>query len=111
MVDEKSIYDFSSQIARKFRPEKIILFGSYTQGTANDDSDVDLLVILPFEGKPIRKASEILRKTRPRIPVELLVRTPEQVKTRLALNDYFLHEVMNKGKVLYESPWNLSGKG
>lgn len=94
-----------------FVPRRSSFFGSYTQGTATDDSDVDLLVILPFESKPIRKAAEILRKTRPRIPVELLVRTPEQVRTRLALNDYFLHEVMNKGKVLYESPWNLSGKG
>ncbi len=104
MVDEKSIYDLSSKIVRKFRPEKIILFGSYTYGTATDDSDVDLLVILPFEGKPIRKASEILKKTKPRIPVELLVRTPEQIRTRLALNDYFLREIMDKGKVLYESP-------
>ena len=75
-------------------------------GRPTEDSDVDLLVILPFEGKPIQKATEILKKTKPRIPVELLVRTPEQVKRRLALNDYFLREIIEKGKVLYESPYH-----
>jgi predicted nucleotidyltransferase len=103
MVDEKSIYDFAGQVVRKFHPERIILYGSYIYGTPTEDSDIDLLIILPFEGKPIKKASEILRKINPRIPVELLVRTPEQVKRRLSLNDFFFREIIEKGKVLYES--------
>jgi predicted nucleotidyltransferase len=104
VVSKKSIEDFSSQIVRDFHPERIILFGSYTYGIPTENSDIDLLIILPFEGKPIQKASEILRKIKPRIPVELLVRTPAQVKKRLALNDYFLREIIEKGTVLYESP-------
>ncbi len=103
LIDKKSIEDFSGEVVRNFHPERIILFGSYTYGKPTENSDVDLLIILPFEGKPIQKASEILRKIKPRIPVELLVRTPTQVKQRLALNDHFLREIIEKGKVLYES--------
>jgi predicted nucleotidyltransferase len=104
MVNRKSIEDFSGEVVRNFHPERIILFGSYTYGMPTEDSDVDLLIIMPFKGKPIQKASEILRKLKPRIPVELLVRTPVQVKQRLAMNDHFLREIVEKGKVLYESP-------
>ncbi|MBI4507617.1 MAG: nucleotidyltransferase domain-containing protein [Chloroflexi bacterium] len=81
----------------------MILFGSYAYGDPTGASDVDLLVILPFEGSNMRKAVEIMNRVSPRFPVDLLVRTPEQVRQRLAWNDFFLREVMEKGKVLYES--------
>ncbi|HKR02517.1 MAG TPA: nucleotidyltransferase domain-containing protein [Pyrinomonadaceae bacterium] len=57
----------SEGIAREFQPERIILFGSYAYGTPGADSDVDLLVILPFKGKPAHKALEILNRMNPRI--------------------------------------------
>ena len=79
------------------------LFGSYAYGTATEDSDVDLLIVLPFEGKAAHKALEIIRKVKPRIPLDLLVRTPEQVKERIANNDWFMREVFEKGRKLYES--------
>lgn len=104
MVDEKSIYELSERIVQGFQPERIILFGSYARGNPTEDSDVDLLVILPFEGKGIRKAAEILNQVNPRIPVDLVVRTPEEVQQRLEWNDFFLREIVEKGKVLYESP-------
>lgn len=103
MIPEEEIQELSERIAREFRPHSIILFGSYAYGTPTDDSDIDLLVILPFDGKPIHKALEILRKVRPRIPVDLLVRTPEQVKERMDNNDWFLREVLTEGRRLYES--------
>lgn len=103
MVAIEAILDFSQRVAREFRPESIILFGSYAYGEPTSDSDVDLLVILPFTGKPSRKAVEILRKTNPRIPVDLVVRTPEQVRERVANEDWFLREVLEKGRRLYEA--------
>lgn len=103
MVDPKSILDLSERIVRKFHPQKIILFGSYAYGEPTSDSDVDLLVVLPFAGKDIQKAAEMLNQISPRIPVELVVRTPEQIQQRLQWNDFFLREIMEKGKVLYES--------
>ena len=103
MVDEQSIKDLTERIVQKFHPQKIILFGSYVTGSAGEDSDVDILVILPFKGDAIRKSTEILKTVQPRIPVDLLVRTPDYVRQRLEWNDFFLREIMDQGKTLYES--------
>jgi len=89
------------QIAEKFQPEKIILFGSYAYGTPRPESDVDLLVVM---GTPLRnreQAAQIARAIDYHFGLDLLVRNPQQLAERLALGDFFLQEVMGKGKVLY----------
>ena len=103
MVEMKKIEDLTSQIVREFNPERIILFGSYAYDRASDDSDVDLLVVLPFEGKPVRKAIEIRNKINARMPLDLIVRTPEQLAERLAQNDWFMREIVERGCTLYEA--------
>lgn len=103
MVEQQLIDDLAKRIAQEFEPEQIILFGSHAHGNPNRDSDVDLLVIMPFEGKGTRKAVEILNRVNPRIPLDLVVRTPEEVQRRLDLNDFFLREILERGRVLYES--------
>ncbi|HBG05868.1 MAG: hypothetical protein A2075_07860 [Geobacteraceae bacterium GWC2_58_44] len=103
MITQKQIDDIAARIAASCRPEKIILFGSYAYGNPCEDSDLDLLVVLRFEGQPIYKSMEILEKVHPTLPVDLIVRTPEQLATRLELHDFFLQEVVRKGKVLYEA--------
>ena len=103
MVDPNLISALSDRIVREFRPEQIILFGSYASGKPNEDSDIDLLVVLPFEGKAAYKAGEIRTKVRPEFPVDLIVRTPEQVADRLAMNDWFMRDIFAKGRVLYEA--------
>ena len=65
MIDEKKITDLGERIAREFQPERIILFGSYAYGKPRPDSDVDLLVVLPFDGKGFRKSLEILNRVDP----------------------------------------------
>ena len=90
-------------VAREFHPQKIILFGSYAYGRPTPDSDVDLLVVLPFEDKPVQKSVEIRLKLRPSFPVDLVVRTPEMVRERLAMGDDFMRELLEKGRVLYEA--------
>jgi predicted nucleotidyltransferase len=103
MVEMNKIEDLTSQIVREFSPERIILFGSYAYGRASDDSDVDILVVLPFEGKPVRKAIEIRNKINARVPLDLIVRTPEQLAQRLAQNDWFMREIVERGRTLYEA--------
>lgn len=102
-ITRSHIRKYAEQIAKQFRPNKIILFGSYAYGKPTNDSDVDLLVIMPFEGKGAQKATEILLATDPRFPIDLIVRTPEQVRERIELGDFFLREITKKGKVLYEA--------
>ena len=103
MVDMKEIRDLTSQIAREFSPERIILFGSHAYGQPGNDSDVDLLVVLPFKGKPVRKAIEIRNKINAGVPLDLIVRTPEQVADRVAQNDWFMREILERGHTLYEA--------
>jgi predicted nucleotidyltransferase len=103
MVEMKKIEDLSSQIAREFNPDRIILFGSHAYGQPHDDSDVDILVVLSFKGKPVRKAIEIRNKVNAKMPLDLLVRTPEQLADRLAHNDWFMREVVERGRTLYEA--------
>lgn len=102
MVTMDRIQDICDRIAREFRPERIILFGSYARGDADEDSDVDLLVIMPFEGKGARKAAEIMKRVQPHFPVDVIVRTPETVRERIKLGDFFLREAVEKGKALHE---------
>ena len=97
----EQILTLSDRIVREFQPEQIILFGSYAYGTPGVDSDIDILVVLSFKGKSLHKALEIIRKINPEIPVDLLVRTPEQVQERIVNNDWFMREVFEKGRTLY----------
>src|SRR2546430_11210045 len=71
MVEMKKIRDLTSLIAREFNPDRIILFGSYASGQPDYDSDVDILVVLPFKGKAVRKAIEIRNRINAQIPLDL----------------------------------------
>jgi predicted nucleotidyltransferase len=93
----------ADQIAREFHPEKIILFGSYAYGTPTEDSDVDLMVVLPFEGTPARTAGSIIFRVHAGFPMDVIARTHQQVEERLSMDDYFMMDVVEKGKVLYEA--------
>jgi len=104
MVSLREIRKMAGRIARDFRPERIILFGSHARGTSTADSDVDLLVVMPFKGRLSAKAVEILDRVRPRFGVDILVRTPQEVRQRLSWNDFFLREIIETGRVLYEAP-------
>jgi predicted nucleotidyltransferase len=103
MVNINEIRNLTSQIAREFNPDRIILFGSYAYGHPGNDSDVDILVVLPFKGKPVRKAIEIRNKINAGVPLDLIVRTPEQLNDRVAQNDWFIREILERGHTLYEA--------
>ena len=103
MITPSRIRALCHRIAEEFRPERIILFGSHASGQAREDSDVDLLVVMPFRGKCARKSVEILNRVEPDFPVDVIVRTPRQMRERLADSDFFLREVVKNGKTLYEA--------
>jgi len=103
MVTRRQIEELSNRIATRFHPEKIVLFGSYASGQPTEDSDVDLLVVMPFSGRSVDQAVEIRMETRSSFPVDLIVRTPEAVLERLRLGDTFISGILNAGRVLYEA--------
>src|SRR5258707_806370 len=100
MVKRAQIRAFSKAVVREFRPQKIILFGSYAYGKPMDDSDVDLLIIMPFNRKQGRKSLEIRQRIPADFPMDLIVRTPEFIAQRLKWRDCFTQEILSKGKVL-----------
>jgi uncharacterized protein len=103
MVSMKQIRDWSRSVAVLFKPDRIIMFGSYAYGKPREDSDVDLLVVLRHEGLAARKASEIRLALPSGIPVDVIVRSPEKIRERLRMNDFFVREITEKGLVLYAS--------
>lgn len=103
MVTMEQIEDLGCCIVKEFHPDRVVLFGSYARGTPTADSDVDLLIILPFEGKAVFKSVEIRLKLQPSFPVDLIIRTPGKVRERIAMGDSFMREILEKGKVLYEA--------
>jgi predicted nucleotidyltransferase len=102
MIDKKQIADLGEKIAREFQPERIILFGSYAHGTPRPDSDVDLLVVLQFEGRGFRKSLEILNRVAPDFPVDLIARRPDDTARRYEEGDPLIREALDHGKVVYE---------
>lgn len=103
MANLKEIDELTARIASEFSPDRIILFGSHAYGQPGNDSDVDILVVLPFDGKPVRKAIEIRNKVNAAMPLDLIVRTPEQLAERLAQNDWFIRDIVERGRTLYEA--------
>jgi predicted nucleotidyltransferase len=102
VVNIDTIRQISDHIIAAFQPERIILFGSYAYGQPHESSDVDLLVILPFEGTGFRKSLEILNTVNPRFSIDLIARRPEDTARRYAQGDPLIRDALDRGKVLYE---------
>lgn len=102
MVQRNKINAFVAQLARQFQPQRVVLFGSHAYGTPTADSDVDLLVIMDHQGHPAVQAAEIRKQIRAGFPLDLLVRSPRVIRQRLATDDFFITEILERGETLYE---------
>jgi predicted nucleotidyltransferase len=109
-VPLSAIKRFAGRIVRKFHPKKIILFGSYAYGSPHEESDVDMLVIMPARNA-IDQAVRICCAFDWPFSLDLIVRTPRQIElgSRDDDRDWFLSEILQKGKVLYEAPKPILG--
>ena len=101
-VTEDEIKSFVNDIINRFSPERVILFGSHASGDTTPDSDVDILVVMDFKSRPHQQSFEIRRAIRRSFPLDLLVRRPADIDRRLRQGDFFIKEIMQEGKVLYE---------
>lgn len=106
MITEESVQDVVRRIVERVQPEKVIAFGSWVEGRAGKDSDLDLLVILPIRGEEsrFRKSGEVRNAARNSpFPMDIIVRSPEDIDRRLSVGDYFIHGILKHGRVLYPS--------
>ena len=99
MVSTKEIQTTCDDIVREFAPRQVILFGSYAYGTPTEESDVDMLVVMETR----RQAWEIQERIPRRFHLDLHVWLLEDIAYRVAHNDWFLREVLEKGDVLYDT--------
>ena len=105
MVERAKIRSFCDAVAKQFRPRKIILFGSYAYGKPTEDSDVDLLVVMPRTRRRGERMAVRIRLAIPAdFPMDLIVRTPHFLSQRMAWGDSFTQEIISRGDVLYEAP-------
>ncbi|MBI4661201.1 MAG: nucleotidyltransferase domain-containing protein [Verrucomicrobia bacterium] len=102
LIPCERIQAYCEAVAGEFRPEKIVLFGSYAYGRPTPDSDIDLLVVLPFCGNDVAKAIQIRSQLDTPFPLDLLVRKPKFIAARLRERDMFIELVMTRGVVMYE---------
>ena len=104
MVSMPDIQRYCDAIAAAFQPRKIILFGSHAYGQATEDSDVDVLVVMPKARRPIRRmALKIRQKIAADFPVDILVRSDADIARRIEDRESFILDVTEKGRVIYEA--------
>lgn len=90
------------RIVERYPAQRVILLGSFARGAQRPDSDVDLLVVMPFEGTTFRKAFEIARDVGSASWIDVIVRRPEDVVERYRLGDPVMRDALDRGVVLYE---------
>lgn len=103
LINQK-LSEITEKIVNEFKPEKIILFGSYAWGNPNTDSDIDLFVVKKTDKSRLERgveAEKILWGFG--VPIDILVYTPEEVQNRLQLKDFFIENIFTKGKILYSA--------
>jgi predicted nucleotidyltransferase len=101
-IPQEEIRAVAQQIAQKFNPQKIILFGSYAYGNYHPYSDVDLLVILEEDQNGENSEVEVALSVTHKFPMDILVRSSQQLAKRLQMGDTFLRNIIEQGIVLYE---------
>ncbi len=98
------ILEIVQRVVEGYGPKKVILFGSYAYGEPNEDSDVDLLIIKDTEKRPIERWLEVKRLVRDRVrrlSVSPLVYTEKEIENRIAMRDFFVEEILERGELLY----------
>ena len=85
-----------------YHPEKIVLYGSLAAGRETEGSDIDILVIKDTDKDPWSRTAEIDQFIDHQAPIDVLVYTSGEIKERLKMQDFFIKDILENGKVVYE---------
>ena len=102
MVKKEIVAEIARKIKAHFQPEKIILFGSYAWGKPNEDSDIDLFLVMESTLRRDERARriQILFPDRT-FALDVIVYTPGELERSLKRGNPFIKEILSKGGVLY----------
>jgi predicted nucleotidyltransferase len=101
---QHTLQELLDRIVQEYRPQKVILFGSYADGHAGPESDIDLLIIKDTSERFIDRwvaVRQILADPNRKVPVDTLVLNPDEVSERRSRGDQFIEEILEKGQILY----------
>ena len=103
---ERSLINIiSERLVKNLDVVKVILFGSYATGVPTRDSDLDLLVIVNTREKGLKRYAMVSELLEPRkMPMDIIVKTPDEIKKRTEIFDPFIRNILKTGKVIYEKP-------
>jgi predicted nucleotidyltransferase len=101
LVTQPALEAFTQRLVERFAPEQVILFGSMARGEARWDSDADLLVVMPFEGRSLDTVKAMHSACEADFPLDLHLRRPEEIEPRYRWGDPFIREALNHGKLLH----------
>lgn len=99
---QKELDRIMNIIIMEYHPEKIVLFGSFTEGKIHEWSDLDMLIVKETPARPVDRCLELFRLVQPKVGVDFFIYTPDEFNVLLKEKYSFLLDVLEKGKVLYE---------
>lgn len=102
MIPMRDIQCYCDAIATAFKPEKIILFGSYAYGTPTEDSDVDVMVVMPRKRYRRDLGFKVRMKVPAAFPVDVLVEPEDRLEARIQDRESFILDVTEKGRVMFD---------
>ncbi len=95
LVTRQALQAFTQRLVKNLAPEQVILFGSQARGEARWDSDADILVVMPFEGRPQDIVKGMRNACEPAFSLDLHLRRPDEITPRYRLGDPFIREALN----------------
>ena len=102
-VTNELLDQITHKLVATLNPEQIILFGSHAYGEPNEDSDIDLLVIVSQSNEPRYRRSRLAYKALHGIcvPTNVFIMTREEVKRKVNVRSSIISRVIHDGRVLY----------
>jgi uncharacterized protein len=97
------ILRYVDEVAARFNPRRMVLFGSYAYGSPGEDSDVDILIVSDKRQSRTVQALRVRQAVSAPFPLDLIVRSRPEIERRIGWNDFFLREIMQKGLTLYDA--------
>ena len=102
VVNARLLREIKDRIVEAFDPERVVLFGSFADGSPDDDSDLDLLVVMDSKKRMAERIREVAAVAHvPFVPMDIIVHTPTELSERVSKGDGFIEEVLANGKELY----------
>lgn len=98
---QTQINSIKDQLIKKYKPQKIFLFGSSVTGEMSDDSDLDFLIIKEDKKDPYNRIVEVYGLVKKNIAADFIVYTPQEFAERLKLGDPFITSILSEGRILY----------